>query len=162
MSPLFSFSWKRKYSVGIKDLDQQHQAILEGLNHLHEEMMNGHVNDSVAPLISNLVSLAETHFATEEKFMESTQFPGLPDHRAKHQQLTQKVREFLARHEMGDKAAYSQFMYFLREWMTRHMETDDQKYAPWLALHGMHSLNCHAGPTSAAPIRTSERCAKGE
>ena len=110
---------------------------MDGLNQLHEEMMNGHVNDAVAPLISSLALLAGTHFATEEKLMEATQFPGLADHRAKHEQLSRKVSEFLARHEMGDRAAYSQFVYYLREWMIRHMETDDQRYSQWLTEHGI-------------------------
>jgi len=158
---LFSFCWKRRYSVGVKDLDEQHQAIMDGLNQLHEEMLNGHRNDSVAPLVGNLVTLAGTHFATEEKLMESAGFPGLQEHRAKHQQLSQKVKEFLARHDMGDKAAYSQFLYYVREWMTRHKETDDQQYAPWLAQHAAHSCDRQAGLASAAPIRTSERCANG-
>jgi hemerythrin len=34
-------------------------------------------------------------------------------------------------------AAYSQFMYFLRDWFTKHMENDDREYAPWLAEHGI-------------------------
>jgi hemerythrin-like metal-binding protein len=135
--PLFSFSWKRNYSLGIIGLDKQHQAIMDSLNQLHEVMMSGRVNEDAAPLIDRLVSLAQEHFATEERLMEATQFPGLADHRAKHQALSLKVREFIARHEMGDKAAYSQFMYFLRGWMTRHMQKEDHECAPWLAAHGI-------------------------
>ena len=134
---MFSFSWKRRYSVGVKDMDKQHQDIMDRLNELHEQMMGGKVNEAVAPLISGLVSLAAEHFAAEERLLESTQFPGLANHRAKHQELSQKVEEFIARHEIGDKAAYSQFMYFVRDWMTKHMEQEDQAYAPWLAKQGI-------------------------
>jgi hemerythrin len=137
-APMFSFNWKSRYSVGVKDLDQQHQAIMDGLNELHEEMLNGNVNDAVAPLIKNLVSLAGKHFAAEERLMASVEFPGLPDHRAKHKELSRKVEEFIARHENGDVAAYSQFMYFVRDWMTKHMENEDRDYVPWLAGHGVH------------------------
>jgi hemerythrin len=134
---LFSFNWKSRYSVGVRDLDRQHQAIMRGLSELHEEMMNGAAKEAVAPLITNLVALAGEHFATEEKLMDSTGFPGLADHRASHQELSRRVREFIARQEMGDRAAYSQFMYFAREWMTRHMVKEDREYAPWLAKHGI-------------------------
>jgi hemerythrin len=119
-------------------MDVQHHAIMDGLNELHEEMMGGNVNDAVAPLITKLVSLAGKHFAEEEKLMESTEFPGLGAHRAEHQELSLKVGQFLARHDTGDKAAYAQFMYFLRRWQTRHMQKDDHEYAPWLAEHGIH------------------------
>lgn len=134
---MFSFSWKSRYSVGVKDLDRQHQAIMDGLNELHEEMLRGNVNEAVAPLINQLVSLAREHFATEEGLMESTQFPGLTEHRAKHKALSLKVEEFVARHNNGDLAAYSQFMYFVRDWMTKHMEKEDREYVPWLAEHGI-------------------------
>jgi hemerythrin len=134
---MLSFSWKNKYSVGVGDLDNQHRAIMDRLDELHEEMLNGKVNEAVAPLISGLVSLAGEHFATEERLMESTKFPGLADHRAKHQRLSRKVGEFIARHDTGDRAAYCQFMYFVRDWMTKHMEKEDQEYAPWLAKHGI-------------------------
>lgn len=134
---MFSFLWKSRYSVGVRELDEQHRAIMRGLNQLHEEVMSGKVNEAVAPLINSLVSLAGEHFAREESLMASTQFPGLADHRAKHQALSKKVGEFIARQELGDPAAYSQFMYFLREWITRHMEKEDKEYVPWLAEHGI-------------------------
>jgi hemerythrin len=135
--PLFSFSWKNSYSVGIRALDHQHQAIMRGLNELHDEMIDGKSDDAVAPLIRNLVAVAGAHFSAEEDLMESTQFPGLADHRAKHQELTQKISEFLSRHETGDRAAYSHFLYFVRAFMTQHMLKEDHEYAPWLAEHGI-------------------------
>lgn len=137
MHPLFSFSWKKSYSVGIQTLDHQHQAIMRGLNELHEEMIGGKANEAVAPLIRNLVAIAGAHFAAEEKLMESTGFPGLVDHRVKHEELTRKIDEFIARHEMGDRAAYSQFLYFVRAYMTQHMLKEDREYAPWMAEHGI-------------------------
>jgi hemerythrin len=119
-------------------MDQQHQAIMDGLNELHEKMMNGNRNDAIAPLIYNLVSLAGKHFAAEELLMASAGFPGLADHCAKHKELSRKVEEFIARHEKGDVAAHSQFLYFLRDWFTKHMENDDHEYVPWLAEHGIY------------------------
>lgn len=134
---VLSFMWKSRYSVGVRELDNQHQTIMRHLNELHEEFMSVKANEAVAPLIKSLVSLAAEHFATEERLMESTGFPGLANHRAIHQALSRKVEEFIGRQELGDLAARSQFMYFLREWLTRHMENEDQEYAPWLAQHGI-------------------------
>jgi hemerythrin len=101
-------------------------------------MLNGKVNEAVAPAINSLVAVARHHFTAEEKLMETAQFPGLADHCARHKELGLKVQEFLARHDHGDVAAYSQFMYFVRDWMTKHMENEDHAYAAWLAEHGIH------------------------
>ena len=135
---MFSFSWKSRYSVGVEDLDRQHQTFMKLLNDLHEVMMAGNTLDAATPLIDKLVRLAGQHFAAEEGLMELTGYPGLDAHRAQHEELSRKVNEFLVRHRNGDKAMYSHFMYFVREWFTRHMEKDDQQYAPWLAEHGIH------------------------
>ncbi len=135
---MLSFSWKSTYSVGVKELDRQHRTIMDRLDELHEGMLSGKVNEAAAPLIGDLVSLAGEHFATEERLMESTDFPGLADHRAAHQRLSRRVGEFISRHDAGDRAAYCQFMYYVRDWITKHMEKEDQEYAPWLAGHGIH------------------------
>jgi len=119
-------------------LDLQHQTFMALLNELHEAMMGGNQQDAAGPLISKLALLAAEHFATEERLMESTGFPGLADHRLRHQELTRKAEEFIARYMQGDKLVYGQFMYFVRDWLTRHMENEDLAYAPWLAGHGIH------------------------
>jgi hemerythrin len=134
---MLSFNWKSGYSVGIKQLDAQHRALMGSLNELHDVMMGGNLNDAAAPLIRKLVLLAGQHFSTEEGLMESTAFPGFAEHRARHQELTRKVAEFIARHEDDDKVVYSQFMYFVRDWLSKHMLHEDHGYAPWLAEHGI-------------------------
>lgn len=134
---MFSFAWKSRYSVGVRALDIQHQTFMALLNDLHEAMMGGNQHDAAGPLISKLTSLAAEHFAAEESLMESTGFPGLADHRLRHQELTRKAEGFIARYKAGDKLVYGQFMYFVRDWLTRHMENEDRAYAPWLAEHGI-------------------------
>jgi hemerythrin-like metal-binding protein len=155
---VISFDWKNQYSVGIKSLDQQHRAIMAGLNEVHEEMLNGKANDALAPRINRLFSLAQEHFSFEERLMESTQFPGLAGHRTLHQAICTKVGEFISRHDTGDRAAYGQFMYVMRDSMIKHMKTDDQECASWLAAHGMRSqetsdkvdcVNEHSGDRAA-------------
>lgn len=107
------------------------------LNELHDAMMSGNKNDAAGPLISSLVQLAHQHFRAEEELMEAAAFPALAAHRAKHRELMTKITEFITRYRNGDKTVYSQFMYFVRDWLTRHMEKEDQEYAPWLAARGI-------------------------
>jgi hemerythrin-like metal-binding protein len=70
--------------------------------------------------------------------MESIRFSGLAAHRAKHQELTGKLAEFVARHEKRDTTVYTQLLYFIRDWLTKHMQTEDQEYANRLSAHGVH------------------------
>jgi hemerythrin len=130
-------TWSGKYSVGVEALDNQHKALMKVLNELHAASMRGKAGEVAGPLIQQMVSIASQHFSAEERLMESTKFPGLAAHRVKHKELAAKVGEFVARYEKGDTTMYTQLLYFMRDWLSKHMQTEDQEYAPWLAARGV-------------------------
>jgi hemerythrin len=130
-------TWSSKFSVGVEALDNQHKSLMKVLNELHAASMRGKASEVAGPLIRQMVSIAGEHFSAEERLMESTGFPGLAAHRAIHQELAGKVAEFVARHEKGDTTMYTQLLYFMRDWLSKHMQSEDQEYAPWLKAHGV-------------------------
>lgn len=129
-------TWSGKHSVGVNALDSQHKTLMRVLNELHAASMQGKVREIAVPLLRLAVSLANEHFSDEERLMETTRYPGLASHRELHRELTGRLAEFVARHEKGDSAVYTQLLYFLRDWLINHMQTEDQQYAPWLRSHG--------------------------
>ena len=131
-------TWSSKYSVGVEILDNQHKALLSILNEFHAASMNGRAKEVAGRLMRQIVSLANEHFSTEQRLMESTKYPGLADHRAKHQELAARLAEFVSLHEKGDTTMYTQLLYFMRDWLSKHMQTEDRDYAPWMASHGVH------------------------
>ena len=130
-------TWNSKYSVGVDTLDIQHKALIRALNELHAASMRGEARKVAGPLMRQIISIASEHFSAEERLMESTGFAGFAGHRAKHQELAGKIAEFVARHEKGDTTVYVQLLYFMRDWQTKHMQNEDQEYAPWLSAHGV-------------------------
>jgi hemerythrin-like metal-binding protein len=125
-------TWSSKYSVGVEALDNQHKAMMKALNELHAASMRGEAQKIAGPLLHQLVALASNHFSAEERLMESIKFPGLAVHRAKHKELARMIAEFVAGHERGDSAIYARLLYFVRDWQTMHMQTEDQEYVRWL------------------------------
>ncbi len=130
-------TWKNKHSVGVKDLDHQHEALMDILNRLHAAAMRGKASEVADPLLSKLAPLADEHFAAEERLMESIGFPGLAEHRALHREMAGRFAELLSRHEKGDASVYVPLLYFVRDYQTKHMRTEDGKYAQWLSAHGV-------------------------
>jgi hemerythrin len=130
-------NWSSKYSVGVEALDNHHKSLISVLNQLHAASMRGKAQEVAGPLIRQLTSIASEHFAEEERLMESARYPGLADHRAKHEELAAKLAEFVSRHEKGDTTIYSQLLYFMRDWLSKHMLTVDSQYISWLASHGV-------------------------
>jgi len=126
-------TWKNQYSVGVETLDNQHKAFMKALNELHAASIKGKAGAVAGSLIRQISSIATEHFATEVRLMESIKFPALAAHRAKHEELSAKFKEFLSRHEKGDATVYAELLYFMRDWQTKHMQTEDQEYAKWMS-----------------------------
>jgi hemerythrin len=130
-------NWSSKYSVGVKNLDEQHQVIMNTLNELHAAMLKGQAKSAASELLPKILRHARDHFSTEERLMESTKYPGLAEHRAEHLTLLSKIDEMAARHKRGDNSVYLELLNFMRDWLTQHMQQVDKKYTAWFNEHGI-------------------------
>jgi len=130
-------TWNDRYSVGVKNLDDQHAVLVETLNELHEAMMKGKAKEITGVMLGKLVDYTRVHFSSEEQMMKAARFPGLAAHRAKHQELTRQVGEFVGRYERGEITLNLQLLNFLRDWLSNHILKEDQEYGPWLNSHGI-------------------------
>ncbi len=131
-------SWSSKYSVGVKSMDSQHSVLFGMLNDLHEAMMKGQAQKVAGELLLKLAKYTRDHFTAEEAMMTSTRYPELAQHRIKHRDLMKQVNEFAARYARGETTLNVQLLNFLRDWLTNHIQHEDQKYGPWLNEHGSY------------------------
>lgn len=129
--------WSDKLSVGVKSIDQQHQALVEILNQLHTAMLKGQAQTVTGPLLKKLVDYTVYHFSTEESLMAKTSYPGSASHRAKHTELTGQVSDFVGRYERGEIRLSLELLNFLHGWLGTHIQKEDMAYGPWLTQHGV-------------------------
>jgi hemerythrin len=132
-------TWNKKDSVGVKELDDQHEALIKFLNQLHAASMAGKAHEVANPALPRLLKLVNEHFSAEEKLMVSIRFPGLAAHRSRHREIAEKLAEIAALGEKGDTAAYVQLLYFTRNILARHIHEEDQKYAQWMSAGSVRS-----------------------
>ena len=130
-------TWNDKLSVGVGTLDAQHTVLIETVNDLHAAMMKGQARAVAGTILQNLVTYTVDHFAAEEAMMEQTKYPGLPAHRLIHRELTKQVGDYIARLEKGEITLGVHLLNFLSDWLTKHIQGEDQKYGPWLNDHGV-------------------------
>jgi hemerythrin-like metal-binding protein len=126
-------TWKKKYSLGVKALDNQRKTFIEILNEFHAAMLKGQGENMAGQVLLRLKDYAREHFPAEERLLESIKFPGLAQHREYHRGLIEKLEEFIARHESGDHGMYISLLHFIREWQIRHLLQHDREYIPCLA-----------------------------
>lgn len=126
-------TWKKKHSVGVQALDNQHVTLLGILNALHAVSMRGQAQSVAGALLRQLTEFNRIHLSTEEGLMETEKFPGLAQHRELHRELTSKLSEYSARHENGDPTVYVPLLRSLYDRFTIHTLIHDMEFGRWLA-----------------------------
>jgi hemerythrin len=73
--------WKDDYSVNVKEIDAQHQQLVNMVNELHAAMREGKANQVLQDLLKKLIDNTGYHFSTEEKLMQTYNYPGYIYHK---------------------------------------------------------------------------------
>ena len=123
------FVWDDKYRVGIQDIDQDHQRLVNLINDLYEAMQDGSGGALLLPVFSALRHYTETHFAKEEALMLRQKAPDTKEHMQEHQKMISKLAELERRHRAGEAAISLQTLSFLRDWLKSHICIVDQRMA---------------------------------
>jgi hemerythrin len=126
------FEWKDDYSVHIGIIDGQHQNLFRMARELHAAMEAGDSKPVLAKLLDRLVQYTQTHFAQEERLMQSAAYPQFAAHHAEHDALIKRVQEFQADFQSGQVVLSIQLLQFLKTWLEQHIMHSDQKYVPYL------------------------------
>ena len=111
------FEWKNAYSVNLTSIDSQHKRLFRLAGDLHRAMLTGAVKASLFRLLEDLVQYTAVHFAYEERLMEQGGYPELATHRAEHEDLARRVREFQKDLEEGRITTGITLLQFLKEWL---------------------------------------------
>jgi len=133
-----AYQWTEKYSVQIQALDRQHQTLFRTIDQLSEALSSGQGGAVVGDVLNKLMDYTASHFAAEEKLMDSHGFPGLAAHRLKHQQLTQKVVSLQQECKAGNVGVPVSLMLFLQSWLKEHILETDKQYSGFLNAKGVH------------------------
>lgn len=130
-------TWNRACSVGVKAMDDQHGILMDAMNELRLALVRGAEREQVSKLLDQLFEFTCMHFASEERLLEQTGFPGLNEHRALHSSILARIHEADHRLQYGESVEIRPLLVFLREWFTEHIEAADRIYGPWLNERGM-------------------------
>jgi hemerythrin len=133
------FAWDDKFSVNIREIDEQHKKLVENINKLHEAISAGEGNEVLESILQSLVDYAHTHFDAEEKLMKLYEYPEYEQHKKEHDDLTQKVIEMEKKYkESGSIAMPLHVMKFLKGWLEDHLLNTDKKYVPFFDDKGVN------------------------
>jgi hemerythrin len=123
--------WEERYETGNAAIDDQHRHLFELVNDLHDALMAGTAKEKMGATLGSLASYTVEHFRGEERMMVDIAFPGLPEHRRKHEELASQVRRLVADHEAGRLTLPLTLARFLVDWLRHHIEEEDMRMIAW-------------------------------
>jgi len=132
------FEWTQEYSVSVLRFDTEHKKLFSLINELNEAMAEKRGRFVVARVLHELADYARWHFAGEESAMRRANFVGLEQHVAEHQEFSAKVEKFYAECDNSYSTVPIEVLYFLRDWLQKHVLITDRLYAEALNRAGIH------------------------
>jgi hemerythrin-like metal-binding protein len=121
--------WSEKFSVGVRELDQQHQQLLKLLNRMISTQGTISVHpEMISEVLMEMTRYAQMHFKTEEKLMEMYGYPGLKKQKIQHRNFRKKIIGFSTATTLGVDQIPENLLMYLVDWLTHHILEDDMAY----------------------------------
>ncbi len=125
--------WGTDLSVEVPAFDEQHKKLIDLLNQLHDAMLQRRGREVMGPLLDELLSYTNYHFAAEARAFDRYQYPECAKHLEEHQKLLETARELKAKHDAGSLAITVEVMDFLKKWVAEHIRKCDKLYTAFFA-----------------------------
>jgi hemerythrin len=131
------FDFEAEFRLGIEVIDNEHVKLVDMLNEVHALISDGKKDEARHYFSDTLSCYVNEHFANEEKFMESFQFPGIEEHKKIHENFKKSFDELKPKIELYDETAFRSALSDAFSWIVGHIGRTDRKYAKfYLAKSG--------------------------
>jgi hemerythrin len=127
--------WQDEYSVGVKELDEQHQNMLKIINTLLVGQKDEYDAIKMSEMISSLIHHAYIHFATEERYLVEIDYSDLKLHVLEHVGFIMKTLELSLKVKEGTYDDRLELLRYLKGWWSSHVLGSDRLYIPFLKVN---------------------------
>ena len=129
-------NFEQRYRLGVEQMDETHSSFVTLVNRLDEAGKSEFVE-----LFSQLVNHTKEHFAQEERWMETSDFPATREHRDDHQRVLGELERFAQRVASGSVTMGRAYVtQQLPHWFDLHAKTMDSALAAHLKDGNMEAI----------------------
>ncbi|TRZ63996.1 MAG: hypothetical protein D4Q79_02490 [Spirochaetia bacterium] len=136
------FIWKEEYSVGIKEIDEQHKHFFEIANGtLDLTTKENLTKEETIKGLQELGDYAFYHLSTEEGYFDKFKYQDAPLHINAHNKYREAVNEYFARidDENTDiKKLAEEMASYSGNWLLAHIVVVDKRYTKFFNEHGLN------------------------
>jgi hemerythrin-like metal-binding protein len=132
------FQWTENFSVGVRELDQQHQQLFKLVNRLISAAgtISTH-SETISDILMEMTRYAQTHFKTEERLMKVYGYPGLGEQKIQHHDFRKKTTNLAKATTFGVEQIPEALLEYLADWLTHHILEDDMAYRSFFKDKGV-------------------------
>jgi hemerythrin-like metal-binding protein len=128
--------WKDEFSVGVPDVDLEHQQLIALINDLHATLSAENPDFGVMDFLGEIYAHVSAHFALEEKIMREHRYDQFGDHKEDHERLLDELRDIMDDYEENAYFNDAEFAGHVERWFTEHFKTRDARLHRHLGHHG--------------------------
>ena len=126
-------SWDDGLSVGVPEMDGEHQVLLGLYNEAARAFAAGCGAEGMRKLLGDLDTYSFYHFGMEEALMRVCRYPRLREHGGEHASFRRELAELKAALDGGSREVEERALTFIRTWISRHIRGSDKALGLYLA-----------------------------
>lgn len=119
--------WTDTLATGIRQIDLQHQELIEMINLLEKAHEAGDRQVAFEDVLPRLNAYVLFHFGTEDAMLPDVSTEHAELHRRQHHDFTSRIAAL--RHENPDKIDLAALIDYLNRWLVEHIMKTDHELA---------------------------------
>ena len=133
-----NFSWNDALETGIRQIDSQHQELIDLINGFELAHLEGRGTELLEGMLANLMGYAMFHFSTEERLMLGM---GTRTHAAhhivEHRKFEEKLKSMKANPSGDATQDAAELIDYLKQWLLHHIMNTDMAMAKLLRANSL-------------------------
>jgi len=135
MTTAINIRWDESLSIGIKEIDDDHQELIGYFNRLFAACFASAGPSIIADTLAKLVDYTKYHFQREQTLMNKEGYPGFAPHKERHDDFIRTVLKFQERAQSESGQSISNdTLEFLQFWIVNHIMESDKAFANYIKL----------------------------
>lgn len=121
--------WTPDLEVGVEQIDEQHKIWFEKAANLFEAGKNRRSKEYIGEMLDFLDDYTKKHFADEEKYMLSIDYPGYSEQKAAHTSFIEQLAKLRRDYDEsgGSLSVIMNANQMVLNWLVTHISKMDKK-----------------------------------
>lgn len=123
-------TWSERYSLNHPKIDAQHKELFRLANCVEALDPQKTTKEELAVLLKQFFNYMREHFSDEEEYMQSMEYPLLPEHKIQHENIIASMTTVL-KETKGIEALQAKMKTVSHQWLVEHILDNDLQIEKW-------------------------------